>query len=457
LLIPIYVRYLTQADVGTLVFLEAIAIAFSRIFHLGLGQAVKRFYLEYEDGREADAFAASIWWVAFLIAGLGCGVLSFSASYWGLVLTKQVLPYYVVLAIVGAFLRSNFNIPLQRFIIRGEPVKHGVFTALQFLTTTGLIIYLVVGESLGIEGVLWGEVVSYALWTVVAAFIVMRPALPNFRKKEIVASIRFAVPVVPHLIFAWGITFVDRLILERFVTLEALGIYGIGYQLASAISIISLAIVNAWISPFFKLAGKKEGPEEYRRILTYFCLTVFMITLVLVVLSREIIYIVATAKYLESAIILRLVAVGLVFHGIYQALLLPLFYVQKTQWISVVTGIAFFINLGLNLTLIPKFGIYAAAVSTIGAYVVTAILTYLFVQRFYRIEIEYRRIGLACGTAVGFWWLASWFSLDSITESLLIKVSLLLLYPVFLFLFPGFFSGEEKKRITQLKYLFSTK
>ncbi|MFC1791599.1 lipopolysaccharide biosynthesis protein, partial [Gemmatimonadota bacterium] len=347
LLIPIYVRFLTPTEVGIVIWLEALTFAMGRFLTFGLGQAIKRFYVDYSDERDADAFSAAIFWVGFVLAGAVGGLMVIGAWHWDAGLSEELSSRYLMLAIVIGVLQSNLGAPMQRFVARQEPGKHSLFELLHFVTTTGLIIYFVVVERMGVAGVLLGQVVGGVAWNGVAAVIMTKPAGLRFRWEEISRAFRYGLPALPHLLFTWGITFVDRPILERYVSLAALGVYGIGYQLASVMPVLTNSILNAWIARFFRTADHDHGPAEYARTLTYLLSIVLAVALGLVVFAPEVVAVLTTDEYLESATILRLVALGLIFHGTYQALLLVLFFVQKTQWVSTATGVAFFVNIDL--------------------------------------------------------------------------------------------------------------
>ena len=68
---------------------------------------------------------------------------------------------------------------------------------------------------------------------------------------------------------------------------------------------------------------------------------------------------------------------------------------RKTWMPAVFSGLAAFVNLGLNLVLIPLFGPMGAAASTLIAYIVLALVAYLANQRIYPIPYEIGRFLLA--------------------------------------------------------------
>jgi O-antigen/teichoic acid export membrane protein len=403
LLIPIYVRTLTGAEVGVIVVLEAVMIALTRLFGMALGQSVKRYYHDFKNEKDADAFVASIWWLGTAVALVIGLVLSLVTYQWGHLFSRQILPFYLSLAVLAAVLKSNFGIPLERYIVRGEPVKHSTFSVLQFLTTVALTLYLVIGRDMGVAGVLWAEIISSLLWNPIAMRSMHAWPIPSWPREQMRKAVRYSLPALPHALFTWGITFSDRIILERLLPLTQVALYGIGYQLASAVPTMSLALVNAWIPRFFKNAGEKDGLESFNRIFTIQMAVIVGVAMGVFVFGADIIRILATSAYLPAVPVLRVVAVGLIFHGAYQALLLPLFYKERTRWVSIATGTALTINITANLLLIPRIGIMGAAWATVLAYVGTTIIVWAAARHAYEIRLQFGRLAViaALATASG--------------------------------------------------------
>lgn len=399
LLIPLYVHQLAPPDVGMLLFLETVAIALGRALTLSLGQAVKRFYVDYSTDEEADNFVAALWCISFVFAIAVGAVLVTTALLYGQHLSRQVPAEFIILAIVSGILRSNIGIALERFIVREEPYRHGLFNIGHFATTAIFAIIAVAVLQLGVRGALWADISALVLWNLLTAHIVLRRTWPRFEWPELFAGIRYSLPAVPHSLSTWALAFADRLILERLVPLALVGVYSIGYQSASLLPLFAIAVVNAWLPRFFRSAGAEAGPANYARVLTLQLTMITGIALPLIAFAPEVIGVIATSSYSGAIPVMRVVAVGLIFQGIYQALLLPLFYRKQTSLVSGITAMALFANVTLNLALIPRFGILGASIATLLAYGSTVATAVIVVARHYPVPIDYRRIGLIAGLA----------------------------------------------------------
>jgi O-antigen/teichoic acid export membrane protein len=126
-----------------------------------------------------------------------------------------------------------------------------------------------------------------------------------------------------------------------------------------------------------------------------------------------------------------------------------LFYSRQTRWVPVATIVAGVLNVGLNIWLIPYFGIQAAAVNTFIGFGVLFVIIFVVGQRRYPIRYEYRRLARVLVIALGL------FAAGQLAASLPLwprtawEVFLIACFPVLLYL-SGFLSAPERRRLALL-------
>jgi O-antigen/teichoic acid export membrane protein len=113
-------------------------------------------------------------------------------------------------------------------------------------------------------------------------------------------------------------------------------------------------------------------------------------------------------SYHASAPVIPIVAVSLVFNGIYYVFSIGANITRKTWIAAVFMAIAAVSNVGLNLILIPRFGAMGAAVATLLAYIVLAAAAYIANQRLYPIPFEIGRFTLAALGGVALFVASAW-------------------------------------------------
>jgi O-antigen/teichoic acid export membrane protein len=109
-----------------------------------------------------------------------------------------------------------------------------------------------------------------------------------------------------------------------------------------------------------------------------------------------------------------------------------------------ITGAACVVNVGLNLLLIPPYGMIGAAIATIGAYAVLFVGMSWRAQRVYPVPYQWRRVATAFGAAI-----ALTIAGRLLDPPLAGAIAIVAAYP--LVLLPlGFYLPEERRRIRAL-------
>jgi O-antigen/teichoic acid export membrane protein len=79
-------------------------------------------------------------------------------------------------------------------------------------------------------------------------------------------------------------------------------------------------------------------------------------------------------------------------------------------------------NVGLNLLLIPKMGMLAAAYATLAGYLLLAGLTWADARRKWPFPYEYRKMALAAAGALAFYFVASGFTVGVGWNGLVVRM-----------------------------------
>jgi O-antigen/teichoic acid export membrane protein len=74
---------------------------------------------------------------------------------------------------------------------------------------------------------------------------------------------------------------------------------------------------------------------------------------------------------------------------------------RRTQFNWVITGAAAAVNIGLNLLLVPPYGMFGSAAATAAAFGVLFVGMTWYAQRVYPVSYQWRRVATATAAAIG--------------------------------------------------------
>jgi O-antigen/teichoic acid export membrane protein len=450
ILIPIYTRVLTPVQYGAISLILTIISIFIVFSDLGLGSALGVFYFDYfRDDTKLKIYLSSI--LRFLLV-YGIFLVLF-ASLLGEPLVQpmiQSIPFYpfIIIAFVVGYCQTLFRF-LQAFLQVQDRAKfYAIITSLSFLINVVLIVYFVVFRNEGILGNSKADLITAILFFLVTLFFFKKYAISSFNWKNLKESLKFGLPLVPHLLSAWIMKAVDRLFINHYDGLNQLGVYTLGFQIGSILSIFTNSFNSAW-APFFMATAKEKGEGAkpiITRLTTYYLACLFFLASCITLFTHEIISLVATIEYANSFQVVPIVVNGYILSGMYYMVVLPLYFTKKTKFLPLATLSGGIIQIILNYLFVPRYGMTGAAWAMFITNLWIFLSTWFISSSVYPLRFEFGRIIkiiivyfliLLCGSFINY---------PLIWINLLTKIILLTMFPLLLFIF-RFYDAKEILKI----------
>jgi O-antigen/teichoic acid export membrane protein len=177
----------------------------------------------------------------------------------------------------------------------------------------------------------------------------------------------------------WG----DNIILRRFVSMEEIGVYNLGYQYFKG-TLMAMAIVKLYFLPF--IAQHMDNKETIIRYLGVKRIKLFLlgglILGVLYILMPHIVGILYAPRYKDAAMVFRILIFGSVcslYSGFYDPIIDSMKRYRFIQSLTI-AGVVF--NLGADYILISRIGFLGAAIATAITYFLLAIAREIYFRKF---------------------------------------------------------------------------
>lgn len=430
-LIPIYTRFLTPSDYGIIGYLQVVLQLISTILMFGFYGAQTRYYYEFkEDKKKLGIFLFSINFYLFNILLVLCFTLSyFGDTFYSLFKIKNITFYpYLPIVIWTSFFQILNQMVISFYLATKQYKKCAWLQFVQFALMTGIVILFIVYFKEGAIGKLKGHLFGQILFTLLFYIGYAKNFTWRFNKQYLRYALSFGVPIVFHLLAGVMHNSIDRFILEKFVSLEQLGIYTLGYQIGMLMSIVVISVNRAWQPNYFEFMSTNDNIGTYfenRRALAFWITFIGTLCIAGIMWAKEFVILLTPPTFHNSAGIVPIIIFGYFFQGLYFFAGSPIFYFKKTKFMPFLTGSAAFLNIILNLLFIPSIGIYGAAIATLISYIFMSIVVYVFGKRLYNPHYEIKILAILI-IIIG-----SSFVLSKIEASLLnelYKLSYILLY-----------------------------
>jgi O-antigen/teichoic acid export membrane protein len=446
-LLPIYTRLLTPSDYGILAVTSLVATILATVSPLSLHGFVSPLYFSTTD-EHARRRGLGTLFVAVLVIGGAITLLADQLGGFLVPLIFRDVPYqpYIRLAIWTTYFVSWGLIPLTLAQTQEQSRKYILFTLSSSFVQIGLALWFVVYLRQGVYGMLVAYLVAAIIMVIPYTGLALRNLTLAFELDVLKSGLIFSLPLLPHALSSWILDISDRLILQWYVPLDQLGLYSMAYTYGTLIVLVATAMNFAW-SPFLFRIDASEGGAASRRFGqfgTYFALILCLVALFLGLAAQPVITLITSPAYHAAGQIAPWIVAGQLLATLYFYPVNFLFLRRKTLEIPKLTAIAAIINVGLNLWLIPLFGVIAAAWTTFIANGVMLLLACWFASMHYPVVYEYKRLAILAAVTALLWFLGYGVSWTGFWFAFWCKLPILLLFPVLLSVL-GFFSEQEKR------------
>lgn len=380
LLLRLYTSKLTTAEYGTYDFLVTLSTFLLPIITMLMEESMFRFLIDAEDLKSKKRV------ITATIAYTTVGTIIFTLIT-GIAMGMMQYEYAIVFLL---FIISNILIGLSNALARGTG-KIKLYSFSNFIlgaSTIALNIVFIVGFKWGVNGLLWSNTVANSITAIV---VLMKLHLPQFiskkdlDKKTMSEMLRYSIPLVPNNLSWIIISLSDRLMLTWMIGANANGLYSIANKFPNIIYTFYGFFSTAWKESAARILKEENKVEYYNSIYKDIKFFLKAIVLGLIVIMPFAFPLLVDSSYNEAYIYIPALVISIYYTnmsnfygGIFTAY-------KNTKIMGSTTVVAAIMNVVLNLVFIPRFGIWAATLSTLISNVI------VFAYRRYRLK-EYIRL-----------------------------------------------------------------
>lgn len=381
------------------------------MFRLGLDSGFMRIFYDLEEG-ERSRFAGT---VALFSAGFASAafflVWIFSAQV-SVALFENPDGILWVRLVAADLLASSFVfVPFALLRIEGKASVFSTYSLIRHAANAVLKVILVV-SGLGVTGALISDLAGSALLAALLFVELKKRATVAFDWAPLREALRFGLPKVPHGVLVQTLNLADRRILESFVSLAEVGVYQVGNTFAAAMKFPLSAFEPAWQPFVFENAKKENGSKEIALVATRMSIVFIAAAAGLALVLPDVLRLVSRNKeYHAGASIVPVMVLAYLFQGFFLLASVGITIAKEARYYPMITAAAATLNIGLNLWLIPHYGILASAWATVAGYALMALMGSSISMRLYPIPIQWARISGAFAASVGFFLLGTAFDI----------------------------------------------
>jgi O-antigen/teichoic acid export membrane protein len=399
LLLPVYTEYMSIDDFGVVNSMQTLSGILIIVITLALDRSLARIYYDYRTEKEKMDFLGTIFISLVFIGIIGTSVCFFSADLLAKLFPKiPFYPYYAY-SIVYTFLLLLTSFSQMIAQVKQNSVQF-MFISLTLLVFTACSnLTLIVKYNLGALGYVKGMVIGSILIIPFVLYYINKSINYSFNSFYLKAAITFSIPLLPSLLSSWVLNMSDRVFINNYFTESDVGIYSLGYRLASIITFFGSALFMAYNPLFFDIANRNELSETDKKARLYkinkgIILIIGILGLSLLSGSDIILKLFFKKEYLVSYNYISIFALSFIISAISGLLNVMAYQSKKTKLVALIIITCATLNVLLNYMLIPKFGVYFAAINSLICTTVNFILIFFLAKSSFYVEFNWKILSL---------------------------------------------------------------
>ncbi|REL38561.1 hypothetical protein DYD21_01015 [Rhodohalobacter sp. SW132] len=284
-------------------------------------------------------------------------------------------------------------VPLAELRLVRKSIQFAVFKILNVIINVGLNFYLILALNFGIEAVFIANLAASALLTIIVWVYTAEHWQGNWKREWLGTIFRFGLPFIPAGLGHAINEMIDRFLLNNMdpavsqrlygdgVTPEdVVGIYSACYKLAVFMLLIVQMYRMAWQPFFMRHSRDDDASKTFSQAFIFFNAFAAPAYLAVSLFRYQIVAIeipgvgwtLINSSYWAGIEIVPLLLMAYWFQGWYINFSSGIFIKEKTSVLYKITLLGAAITLGVNILLIPVFGMMGSAAATLISYAVMA-------------------------------------------------------------------------------------
>ncbi len=404
IMLPIYTRYLTPADYGTVALLT-MAIEFAGILvAMRITQAMFRYYVLAENETEQKQIVSTVLFAVLIGTSLGVLLLVLlsqplsslifgSADYADeLALYAFVLMTNAVTAVGLAYLRAQRKAVF--FVTIGA-----ITLVLQLLAN---ILFVIVLE-LHVQGVIYSALTSGVIMAAYLFYYVFRQVGYRPTAKVLKTLYAFIAPLILASLGGFYVYYADKYLLRVYGGLAEVGLYVLALRLTSLMEFVTTAFSMSWEADRFDAYKKDNAREIFSRIFRLYVCLILLAGAGIAIFASDFFAIMSASAFHEAGKVVPLTVAAALIVALTRFCNFGIHLKEKTRHIAEAAWIKAVLTTLLCISLIPWLGVFGAALALVVSNLVEFIWIDKKARQLYDMQLDWKPVfwmALVCSGAV---------------------------------------------------------
>ena len=457
-MLPIYTRYLTPSDYGTIELLGMV-IEFVAIFlGLQIGSAIYRYYglAPTEADKKRVISSAMVFMVSTYAVGVAI-VWLLSPSISVRVFGASGYEHLINLFSLTLLLSALSEVPMTYVRVLERPWLFVGLSAMQLTLQVACNVWFVVVQEMGVIGVVYSSLLARLVFALVVSFFALSRTGFSISRTMLKSLATFSIPIMLGSLATFYMTSVDKYLLRHLSGLASVGVYTLGYKFAIVLTgLVAMPFLSAWEPMRYRLLSTPGAQQQFERVMRLYTVVLSAAWLCLAMFSEDVLKLMSKPDFWAAAEVTPWIVLAYVFHCWTDYCNLGIMMSRTTYHFTIASVIGGITTTIFCWWLVPQYGFVGAGMAAAAAFFLRFLWVYRASQKHYYIPFNWTAIGSGPALAIGCY-LVSRLAPESVVLSIASKGALFLAFLAILWRLPILSQEDRKMVINALSAAFGPK
>ncbi|WP_330949213.1 lipopolysaccharide biosynthesis protein [Virgibacillus sp. MG-45] len=204
----------------------------------------------------------------------------------------------------------------------------------------------------------------------------------------------YSMPIIPGAASWWILTMSDRYFISAFLGMEMNGLYAVANKIPAMLLLINSVFSLAWKDSAIVTFHTTNKDDYYSDVFKQFFRLIITSVICLTLVAKPLLAIAVSSSYFDAWKYIGFLMLGTVFHAFSLFWAAGFHGAKQTNQIFWSTVVGALVNVVINLLLISLLGLYAIAISTFGAFLLTWLLRIKGANKLFHVELPQKDMAI---------------------------------------------------------------
>lgn len=388
-LLPLYTNALTTKQYGIIELVITGSNLIIPFISLSIQDAVLRFTLDKQNKRGEVLKNASL----VLTAGAVITICISPLFSWYKPISEWSV-YFVIITILQMY-RTVFSLYLKAIDkTKLFAIDNIVYTFLLAIANIILLLVFKMGISGYFTAMIFATLFSLSFIALTGG-ILKDLSNSKINKTLLKQMVVFSTPMIMNAVSWWIANSSNRILLEHFISADAVGIYSVAAKMPSLLTSITSIFMQAWIISSVTEYDSTRDESFYEKTFIGYNYLLVVFASLIILLIKPFMQVFVGSSFIDSWKYVPYLILGSIF--LTHASFFGAIYTSAKKNIGVMftTLLGAFINIILNIVLIPYLNIQGASIATMVSYGVVGIYRMIDSRRYLKFFIDFKKVLLS--------------------------------------------------------------